>query len=56
MMRVAATTQQTRFFWIERLVQAHGAIQASRVRRGGLPAQTVALLRGTDAPASLCLI
>ena len=33
-----------------------GAIQASRLRRGGLPAQTVALLRGTDAPASLCLI
>ena len=54
MMRAAATTQQTRFF--ERLVQAHGAIQASRLRRGGLPAQTVALLRGTDAPASLCLI
>ena len=24
MMRAAATTQQTRFFWIERLVQAHG--------------------------------
>ena len=30
--------------------------QASRLRRGGLPAQTVALLRGTDAAASLCLI
>ena len=56
MMRAAATTQQTRFsgssVWSRRM----GAIQASRVRRGGLPAQTVALLRGTDVPASLCLI
>jgi hypothetical protein len=35
---------------------AWGRFRTSRLRRGGLPAQTVALLRGTDAPASLCLI
>jgi len=38
MMRVAATTQQTRFFWIERLVQAHGG-------DSGLPRQARRIAR-----------